>query len=116
MNHREDYLKAIYSLTDEGEGTTKTSEVSKKLDISDASASESIQKLEDENLVCRAAYKGFTLSPMGKEKGKEAKEKFYTLKNVFDQIGVENAEEEADSVEHSISGGAVEKLEEEVLR
>lgn len=114
MNSREDYLSAIYRLTDEGSGKTKTSEVSEELDVSDASASETIQKLEEDDLVCRAAYKGFTLSPMGKKKGQDAEEKFDILKNIFDKVGVSNPEEEADSVEHSISREAVEKLEAEI--
>jgi DtxR family Mn-dependent transcriptional regulator len=115
MNSREDYLSAIYRLTNAGSGRTKTSKVSKALNISDASASESIQKLEEDNLVCRVAYRGFTLSPMGKKKGEEAKEKFETLKNIFEKIGMRAPETEADSVEHSISTEAVEKLELEIL-
>ena len=115
MNHREDYLKAIYKLTDGGDGKTKTSEVSEELDVSDASASETIQKLEDENLVCRAAYKGFTLSPMGKDQGEKASEKFEVLKDIFSASGVDQPVEEADAAEHSISKEAVEKLEEKVL-
>jgi Mn-dependent DtxR family transcriptional regulator len=115
MNSREDYLSAIYRLTNAGSGRTKTSEVSRELSISDASASESIQKLEEDDLVCRAAYKGFTLSPMGKKRGEEAKKKFETLKSIFEEIGMRGPEREADSVEHSISIEAVEKLEQEIL-
>lgn len=115
MNHREDYLRAIYDLTKSGKNKTKTSEISKELDVSDASASETIQKLEDQDLVCRAAYKGFTLSPMGKNQGEKAKDKFEALVEIFDELGVNNPEGESDSVEHSISEEAVKKLEEEVL-
>ncbi len=115
MNSREDYLSAIYRLTDAGDGKTKTSEVSEELEVSNASASETIQKLEEEDLVCRVAYKGFTLSPMGKEKGRKAEEKFEKLEKIFSKTGVENPEQEADAVEHSISREAVEKLGEEVL-
>lgn len=115
MNTKEDYLSAIYRLTDAGDGKTKTSQVSEELGISNASASETIQKLEEEDLVCRVAYKGFTLSPMGKEEGRQAKEKFEKLKKIFDKSGVEDPEKEADAVEHSISRAAVEKLEKEIL-
>jgi DtxR family Mn-dependent transcriptional regulator len=115
MNSREDYLSAIYRLTDAGDGKTKTSEVSEELEVSNASASETIQKLEEDDLVCRAAYKGFTLSPIGKEKGRRAEEKFETLIKIFEKSGVEDSAEEADSVEHSISQEAVEKLEKKVL-
>lgn len=115
MNHREDYLRTIYRLTDQGEGKTTNSEISEELDISDASASETIQKLEEDDLVCRAAYKGFTLSPMGKKKGKDAKDKSDTLESIFKEVDVSEPKKEADSVEHSISLEAVERLEEKVL-
>lgn len=115
MNHREDYLRTIYRLTEEGEGKTTTSEVSRELDISDASTSETIQKLEEEDLVCRAPYQGFTLSPPGKELGKESQMKFSRLKQVFKELELENPEEEADRVEHSISDTAADKIFSEIL-
>ena len=114
MNHREDYLKAIYRLTDSGESKTTTSRVAEELEISDASASETIQKLEDEDLVCRAAYKGFTLSPPGKELGKEAQEKFQKLKKTLETAGVEHPEEEAREMETHISDSAVKKISEKI--
>jgi DtxR family Mn-dependent transcriptional regulator len=111
MSSKEDYLRAIYELTEGGEDKTTTSELSDFLDVSDASASEAVQKLEDEDLVCRAAYRGFTLSPMGKEEGGNLAEKHRKLENFFsDELGLEDAEAEADAVEHAISLEAVDKL------
>lgn len=113
MESAENYLRAIYELTENGDGGTTTSEVAEKLDVSPASVSEAISKLEDENLVCRAPYQGFTLSPMGREKGKKLSEKFQVLKDFFSKkLGLEDAEDEADRVEHTISKEAVEKLRE----
>ena len=115
MNTREDYLSAIYSLTEGGDQKTTTSEVSEELDISDASASDTIQKLEEDNLVCRAPYKGFTLSPAGKNRGKKAKEKFEELKDIFEELGVNNPVKEAKKVESSMSEEVMEKLREEII-
>ncbi|MFB6147341.1 MAG: metal-dependent transcriptional regulator, partial [Candidatus Nanohaloarchaea archaeon] len=67
------------------------------------SASEAIQKLEEENLVCRAPYKEFTLSPLGKDRGERLARKHDILEDFFTDIGVENPEEEADAAEHAIS-------------
>jgi DtxR family Mn-dependent transcriptional regulator len=111
MESTRNYLRAIYNLTSEGEGTASTSEVAKALDVSDASASEAIQKLEDENLVCRAPYKEFTLSPMGKEQGEKLARKHDILKEFFKDIGVEDPEKEADAAEHAISIETAEKIE-----
>jgi DtxR family Mn-dependent transcriptional regulator len=115
MSSKEDYLREIFALTEKGDSKTTTSELAREMDVTNASVSEAVQKLEEEKLVCRAAYKGFTLSPMGKEEASKLSEKHERLEKIFSEIGVEDAESEADSVEHSISLDAVEKLEDEVL-
>jgi DtxR family Mn-dependent transcriptional regulator len=117
MSSKEDYLRAIYNLTDGGEDKTTTSELSSQMEVSDASASEAVQKLEEDDLVCRAAYKGFTLSPVGKEEGEKLAEKHETLKKFFSgELGLNEPEKEADAVEHSISMDALEKMEEKVSK
>ncbi|WP_414837577.1 metal-dependent transcriptional regulator [Candidatus Nanosalina sp. VS9-1] len=115
MSSKEDYLREIFVLTEGGDSKTSTSELAREMDVTNASVSEAVQKLEQEKLVCRAAYKGFTLSPMGKEEASKLSEKHRRLEKIFSQLEVEDPEQEADSVEHSISLEAVEKLEDEVL-
>lgn len=115
MSSKEDYLRQIYFLTEEGDSKTTTSELSEKMDVSNASASEAVQKLEDEDLVCRAAYKGFTLSPMGKEEASKLADKYDRLGKIFSEMDVEDAESEADKVEHSISLETVDRMEEKLL-
>lgn len=112
---KEDYLRKIYFLTDEGDSSTSTSELAEKINVTNASASEAVQKLEEEDLVCRAAYKGFTLSPMGKEQASKLSEKNRKLKEIFQKLEIDNPEAEADSIEHSISMEALDKLEDSVL-
>ena len=112
---KEDYLREIFFLTDEGDSSTTTSELAERIEVTNASASEAVQKLEEDKLVCRAAYKGFTLSPMGKEEASKLAEKNRKLKEIFEKIGVEEFESEADRIEHSISIEALEKLEEKIL-
>lgn len=112
---KEDYLREIFFLTDEGDSSTTTSELAEKISVTNASASEAVQKLEEEKLVCRAAYKGFTLSPMGKDEASKLAEKNRKLTEIFKEIGLEDPESEADRVEHSISIEALEKLEASVL-
>ncbi|EGQ42753.1 MAG: Mn-dependent transcriptional regulator [Candidatus Nanosalina sp. J07AB43] len=110
MSEKQKYLKAIYNLTSSGEETTTTKQVSENLGVSGASASEAVQKLEDDKLVCRVPYKGFTLSPPGKKLGEELEQKNQKLETMFRKAEVENPEAEAQKVETHISIEAVEKI------
>jgi len=112
MESRENYLKAVYRLTDSGESSTTTSKVASELEVSDASASEAIQKLEEEKLICRAPYKGFTLSPPGKKEAKKITEKYEVLEKFLKEtLNVEKAEEQAEKIKHHITDEATEKIE-----
>lgn len=104
------YLRAIYSLTDEGESSTRTSKVADKLDVSDASASEAVSRLQEEGLVCKADYKGFTLSPIGKSQGKSSKELHDQLVEFLEIKDVEKPEEEADAMMTSMSEESIKKI------
>jgi len=114
MSAKQNYLRAIYKLTDGGDTGTTTSEVSEELGVSDASVSETIKKLEYDKLICRAPYKEFTLSPLGKEEAERIKKKYDILEQFFKDLGLEHPEKEADTVEHSISMEAVRKIEEQL--
>lgn len=111
----QNYLRKIYQITEAGEESTTTSELAEQMQVTNASASEAVAKLEEENLVCRAPYKGFTLSPMGKEQGEKLADKHSKLKAFFQEIGVEEPGKEAQKIETSISTEATEKIDEEIL-
>lgn len=112
---KKNYLRKIYQITKEGEESTRTSELAEEMQVTNASASEAIAKLEEENLVCRAPYKGFTLSPMGKEKGEKLADKHGKLKKFFQEIDVGKPEKEAANIEKKISQEAVDRINEEIL-
>jgi len=112
---KKNYLRKIYQITERGEESTTTSELAEQIQVTNASASEAIAKLEEQDLVCRAPYKGFTLSPMGKEKGKKLSQKHQTLKQFFKKIDVDEPEKEAEKIEQTISQQAVNKIEEKIL-
>lgn len=104
------YLRTIYKLTDGGKGSTRTSEVAEKLDVSDASVSEAVSKLQEEGLVCKADYKAFTLSPVGKSKAKEDQEIYDKLVEYLSDQGVDYPREEAGSMMESMSRSAIGKI------
>ncbi|MFB6292389.1 MAG: metal-dependent transcriptional regulator [Candidatus Nanohaloarchaea archaeon] len=112
MSSEKRYLKAIYELTEEGDKGTNTSQLADHLEVSSASVTEAIQKLEDKDLVCRAPYKGFTLSPMGREEAQELAERQDVLEDFFSEIGVESASEDASAISDSLSTEAIEKIKE----
>ena len=65
----EDYLKAIYQLSEshgENEGIS-TNEIAKKINISAASVSDMIKKLSQKKMVNHMKYKGVTLTEQGKQ-------------------------------------------------
>lgn len=110
---KEDYLRSIYEITKKGDGAAKTSELAEHMDVTDASATEALKKLEKEDLVCRAPYKGFTLSPMGRKEAEELQKKYEVLKEFFSKtLEVEDAEQQANSVEHHITEESAERISE----
>ena len=110
---KEDYIRSIYELTSEGDGGAKTSELAEHMNVSDASATEALKKLEEEDLVCRAPYKGFTLSPVGKSEAEKLQKKYDILQDFFSNtLEVENAEQQANAVEHHITEEAADKISE----
>lgn len=116
MTSRKTYLRTIYDLTEGGEEETRTSRLSTVLDVSDASASEAVQKMEDDSLICRVPYRGFTLSPLGKDRAEDLEKRFDVLKDFFERIGLEQPGEEARNLENVISREAVERIEEAAER
>ena len=112
---KKNYLRKIYQITEAGEESTTTSELAEQMQVTNASASEAIAKLEEQNLVCREPYKGVTLSPMGKEKGEKLADKHDKLKDFFQEIGLEKPEKEAANIEKTISQEAVNRIDEEIL-
>ena len=112
---KKNYLRKIYQITEAGEESTTTSELAEQMQVTNASASEAIANLEEQNLVCRAPYKGFTLSPMGKEKGEKLADKHEKLKAFFQKINIEKPEEEASNLEKEISQEAVNKINQKIL-
>ncbi len=65
----EDYLKAIYQLSEnqEGKGGVSTNEIAKKINISAASVSDMIKKLSQKEMVNHMKYKGVTLTEQGRQ-------------------------------------------------
>ena len=105
------YLQTIYQLTNKGNKKAKTSEIAEELEISNPSVTEQIKKLEREDLVCRAPYKGFTLSPMGKQKAEKLLEKQKTVQKFLENyLEVEKSEEQAQKITPDLTQETIQKM------
>jgi DtxR family transcriptional regulator, Mn-dependent transcriptional regulator len=104
----EEYLEAIYNLTQNGE-TVTTSALSKKLDIAPASVTEMLRKLADEDYVKYSPYQGATLTSKGFNIGESITRKHRLLERFLHdtlKIGNEKVHAEACAMEHALSDEA----------
>jgi DtxR family Mn-dependent transcriptional regulator len=107
-NSTEEYLEAIYNLTQNGESAT-TSAVSKRLNIAPASATEMLQKLADDKYVNYSPYQGVTLTSKGLDIGERIARKHRLLERFLHdvlKIGKDKVHNEACAMEHALSDEA----------
>lgn len=68
LSHTEEnYLKAIYHLSADGEGSINTNAIAESMHTSPASVNDMIKRLSSKHLIDYKKYKGTTLKPKGKE-------------------------------------------------
>ncbi|OGO32188.1 MAG: DtxR family iron (metal) dependent repressor [Chloroflexi bacterium RBG_16_56_11] len=101
----EEYLEALYTLTQEGESASTTA-ISKKLNFAPASVTEMVQKLADNGYVNYSPYQGVTLTPKGFGIAQKMTRKHRLLERfLYDvlKIGKEKVHSEACGLEHALS-------------
>ncbi|MDA9555846.1 metal-dependent transcriptional regulator [Pelobium sp.] len=64
----ENYLKTIYHLNTDENGTVSTNSISESLQTKAASVTDMLKKLADKELINYAKYQGVTLTALGKQK------------------------------------------------
>jgi DtxR family transcriptional regulator, Mn-dependent transcriptional regulator len=107
-NSTEEYLEAIYNLTQNGKAAT-TSAISNRLNIAPASATEMLRKLGDEEYVKYSPYKGATLTSKGLGIGERITRKHRLLERFLHdtlKIGNDKVHAEACAMEHALSDEA----------
>src|SRR3989338_927845 len=92
--NREDYLRALYLLT-EKEPEIKSVDIAKYLHISKPSVSEMVQELDKEGLIIYQKYAKLQFTPKGKKIAK---------------MDAHQLHEEAHRLEHAFSDEAIEKI------
>ena len=112
----EDYIETVYSIL-QVENKVKAIDVSKKMNVSRASVTEALQKLEQLGLINYGHYGSISITETGVKKAKEIIKKHETLSTFFEKVlGVKHelAEETACKIEHVIGKEVLEKLKKHI--
>jgi DtxR family transcriptional regulator, Mn-dependent transcriptional regulator len=105
-NAVQDYAKAIWSLAQRGDEPVSTSALADRLEVSPASASAMVKRLESMGLVEHEPYHGVTLTPAGDRVALEVVRHHRLLELYLSEaLGMpwDRVHEEAEVLEHAIS-------------
>lgn len=80
------YLLAIQWLSDHGDRRVTTGELGRRLDVSGASVTEMLGKLDDCGLVAYEKYEGVTLTEAGRETARRLAWRLCVVTNFFDTV------------------------------
>ena len=99
----EDYLEAIYVVSDES-GYAGTTDIAKELGIKPPSVTEMLARLRDSELVQYAPYKGAKLTEHGLEIAKSVKSRHDIFRRLLGETGVPEgiAKKDACTLEHNL--------------
>jgi DtxR family Mn-dependent transcriptional regulator len=108
----QDYLKAIYGLSRNGD-LVSTTEISQKLDVAPASVTEMLKKLAQDGYIKHSPYHGSTLTEKGLQEAQRVTRKHRLLETFLSDvlhIGKDRVHKEACQMEHALSDEAEESL------
>lgn len=111
----ENYLKAIFKISEKRKGTVSTKEISEIVETSAASVTDMLKRLSEKNLIRYEKYKGVTLTALGLESATQLVRK-HRIWEVFLleklSFGWEEVHDLAEQLEHIQSEELVDRLEE----
>lgn len=114
-SNREDYLKAVYKLTQEAESEfCRIKDIAGLLSVSAPSVSEMVKILTREGSIDRIPYKGVKLTRKGARIARNLVKKHRILERfIYDVLGLKHGfHKEAHRLEHAASGKLVERINE----
>jgi Mn-dependent DtxR family transcriptional regulator len=108
----EEYVEVIY-LLEEADGRAQTGRIARELRVRPPSATEMLQKLQEEGLLRYEIYSGANLTSSGKRLARELQRRHGVIADFLEIIGVERDVADADAcqMEHHVSRESVEQLE-----
>ena len=111
----EDYLKAVYKLEEREGPPVSTGDVAKGMDVSGASASNMVKRLDDLGFLTYEAYEGATLTDPGRTVALEVIRHHRLLELYLKEVmgfSWDEIHEEAEILEHHISERFEDRIEE----
>jgi len=108
----EDYLEAIFVISQEKEGYVRIRDICKELSIKPPTIVEMVKKLSDQGYLVYKKYEGVYLTPKGEEIGRVIKDRHSTILAFLTFIGVPEkiANEDACIIEHDLNPKTVEQI------
>lgn len=110
----ENYLEAIYELSNKGDSGARLSDIAKRLGVTKASTNRAMSTLAQKGLISNEKYKEIFLTPKGKILAEQTSHKHHVIRRFFvDILKIDSqiADKDACAIEHVISNEAVLAME-----
>ena len=108
----EDYLEIIADLLNT-KGEARIVDIANKLDIAQATANKTIQRLQNQGFVKKEPYRSIFLTLKGQEVASVSKKRHIIVLTFLQNLGVDarTAEADAEGIEHHVSDKTLKKME-----
>ena len=108
----EDYLEIIADLLN-SKGEARIVDIANELDIAQATANKTIQRLQNQGFVKKEPYRSIFLTLKGQEIASIAKKKHIIVLTFLKKLGIDpqTAEADAEGIEHHVSDKTLKKME-----
>ena len=108
----EDYLEIIADLLNT-KGEARIVDIASKLDIAQATANKTIQRLQNQGFVKKEPYRSIFLTLKGQEVASVSKKRHIIVLTFLKNLGLDTRTAEADSegIEHHVSDKTLKKME-----
>ena len=108
----EDYLEIIADLLNT-KGEARIVDIASKLDIAQATANKTIQRLQSQGFVKKEPYRSIFLTLKGQEVASVSKKRHIIVLTFLKNLGLDarTAEADAEGIEHHVSDKTLKKME-----
>ena len=108
----EDYLEIIADLLNT-KGEARIVDIANKLDIAQATANKTIQRLQNQGFVKKEPYRSIFLTLKGQEVASISKKRHIIVLTFLKNLGLDarTAEADAEGIEHHVSNKTLKKME-----
>ena len=108
----EDYLEIIAELLN-SKGEARIVDIANELDIAQATANKTIQRLQNQGFIKKEPYRSIFLTLKGQELASISKKRHIIVLTFLKKLGIDpkTAEADAEGIEHHVSDKTLKKME-----